>query len=302
MKWLWQRRRMFCGMVGVVLVLAGLTGTYWWFYKVAPVRRTMDPQWVLSHSQLEYWQQVQAGIHRGTWLHDDGFTVGHYGDKAWAEWIINHIRPDVEMEGCSGAPLMHSATSMRYITNQDAGGNADGWLDWWQQNGQKSQVQWIAEGFRPYGFVPDVAPKPEQIEALLELLGRPDDDESPDRLDHVQYNEFRWLRDSGFEPVAFALSDYTASDRLKPGLLEYAKYQRSYPQPYYAAGEGLGILPLQDNDADLTDYTTVELMRPRYRIGANTFIFVTTAVGIGLVLWSFRKRKTPPSIHENVEA
>ena len=80
-------------VAGFLLLLYGLYESYWWFYKWAPARHTLDPQWFLSHSQQEHWQEVQKGIHRGTWLHDNASTVGWYGDKSWAEWIMKHVNP-----------------------------------------------------------------------------------------------------------------------------------------------------------------------------------------------------------------
>ena len=79
--------------LSLLLLGLGMFCGYWWFYKLAPARRTLDPEWHASHSQREYWREVQKGIHRGMWLHDDGFAVGMYGDKAWAEWIMAHVKP-----------------------------------------------------------------------------------------------------------------------------------------------------------------------------------------------------------------
>ena len=44
-------------------------------------------------------------------LHDYGFAVGQFGDKSWAEWIMNHVRPDTRMD-CFGG---HKATAMRSL-------------------------------------------------------------------------------------------------------------------------------------------------------------------------------------------
>jgi hypothetical protein len=96
--------------------------------------------------------------------------------------------------GCA-APFNHSAFSMRHITNQNAGEDADGWLDWWQANRDKSQREWIADGFRQRGLSLDVPLRPAQTEALLELLSKPRPSDGRD--DFLRHNAFRWLRDSG---------------------------------------------------------------------------------------------------------
>ena len=101
MLWPEHKWRMLSGLLGVLLLLAGSFFAYWWFYKLGPARHTLDPQWVSSHSQQEYWREVQKGIRRGEWLHDDGVNVGMYGDKSWAERIMSHVSPGTSMD-CFG--------------------------------------------------------------------------------------------------------------------------------------------------------------------------------------------------------
>ncbi|MGO9806342.1 MAG: hypothetical protein ACLPKH_06440, partial [Rhodomicrobium sp.] len=48
-----------------------------------------------------------------------------------------HVEPGAFM-GCLGGQPCHSATAMQFITNQDAGQNADAWLAWWKKNKSKS--------------------------------------------------------------------------------------------------------------------------------------------------------------------
>jgi len=146
MRWIRQHWRGICRGIAVLLLLGGAFCGYWWFYKLAPSRRTLSPEWYSSHSQQEYWREVQKGIHRGMWFHDDGFTVGMYGDKSWADWIMKHVTPGQSMGCIAGGPC-HSASAMQKITNQDVGENADDWLVWWEKNRSKSQEEWIADGF-----------------------------------------------------------------------------------------------------------------------------------------------------------
>jgi len=231
------------------------------------------------------------------WFHDDGFTVGTYGDESWAEWIMNHVRPGTDM-GCFGRNLCHSATAMLLITNQDVGEDADAWLDWWEKNKSKSQEEWISDGFAQRGFKIHVPPTPEQVPILLTLLGSSETvtrDEmrfsaatNPSMAipEHTKYNAFRCLRDSGFDPVGFALSHRTISAEVERGLLVYAKYDRCWPEAI-----GVGILPFGKKDDGGEGYSLPVMLTPEFQITAYALIFAPLALGTALTAWSFRRRK-----------
>ena len=283
MKWLKQHWRAVCRGIAALLLLAGLFFGYWWFYKLAPTRRTISPEWYSSHSQQEYWREVQKGIYRGMWLHDDGFTVGRYGDKSWAEWIMAHVTRGESMD-CFGR-LCHSASAMRYITNQDAGDDADGWLDWWVKNKSKSQDEWLADGFCQRGFEIDVPPSPDQTPALLGLLGNSDMNESGGIIEHTKYNAFRCLRDSDFDPVRYAISNGPFSADVERGLLEYTRLERLWP-----TADGVGILSFGKTDDEYEDYAVPAMLAPKFQFAAYSLVFIPLLLGAGLLAWSFRKR------------
>jgi hypothetical protein len=284
MRWLKTNLRILAGLSGLLLLLTGLYYAYWWFYELEPARHTLDPQWVAGHSQQEFWREVQTGIHRGVWLHDDGFHVGVYGDKSWAEWIMNHVQPGTSMS-CLGGYPQHSATAMQFITNQDVGEDADPWLDWWEKNKSKSQEEWIADGFVQRGVKIGVPPTFEQILVIVALLANSDATDPASVPRYVRYNAFRYLRDTGFDPVEFALSHRTISGGTERGLVEYANWNRRYPEAI-----GLGILSLRKKDAN-NDGARAELVTPEFQTKANARVFVPLAVGTALLVWSFRNRK-----------
>jgi hypothetical protein len=284
-KWVSQHWRLLARLSGMFLILTGLFVAYWWLYKLAPARRTSDPDWLSRHSQREYWREVQIGIHRGMWRHDDGFAVGLYGDKAWADWIMNHVVPGASM-GCLGGEPCHSATAMRFITNQDMGLDADAWLAWWEKNGSKSQEEWIAYGFNERGFKVAVPPRPEETPILLDLLGSSETDESTAIPQHMKYNAFRCLRDSGFDPVAFALSNRALSAGIEQGLLEYAKRERQWP-----ATAGIGILPFGEDPGDWSSEHLPIMMTPQFQAAAYALMVATLGIGSGMIAWSFRKKR-----------
>jgi hypothetical protein len=269
-------------VIGALLVSIGIYAGYWWFYRLAPPRRTLDQDWVASHSQQEFWQEVEKGIFRGAWMHDDGYHVGIYGDKSWAEWIMNRTRPDTDMS-CFGT-YTHSATAMRYLTNQDAGEDGKDWLAWWEDNKNKSQTEWIREGFKQHGVAVDTRPSTEQTELLLGLLGRSETDEEDAIPAYVRYNAFRWLRDSGFQPVAHVISQEDLSAQRAAGMLEYERFLEHWPSAC-----NVGILRLEVDQHDQLNYE-IPLLTTRFQIGAHLAIWLPIIVGICLVAWSLRKR------------
>lgn len=290
--------RIVAGAAGVLLLAAGLWTAWWWFYTMAPVRRTLDQRWIDSHSQQEYWQEVQSGIRRGTWTHDDGFTVGWYGDKSWAEWIMARVKPGDSMY-CLGAVLFHSQSSMQHITNQDAGRDADGWLVWWAKNKDRSQREWMIDGFALHGVKVDFPPTPQQTETLLGLLGSAGDDEKSATPDYVQYNAFRWLRDSGFEPVPYLLSLDAVSEEASAGIRKYAQWEERFPRAC-----NVGILKFDSPGTGKVASTKSTrgwmfffsrrsenapgrvFLMPHYQLGVHATIWLPLAIGLGLVAWS----------------
>ena len=181
---------------------------------------------------------------------------------------------------------MHSATAMQFITNQNVGEDADPWLVWWEKNKSKCQTEWISDGFAQRGIKADVPPTADQIPALLMLLGS-SESEHVDCHNALKYNAFRCLRDSGFDPVEFALSHPPLSKDVKQGLAEYRKAYGNYPEEIR-----IGILPLRTNDATRSGPISA-MVTPEYQISANLLAFVPIAIGAILLAWSLRKKKLP---------
>ena len=161
-------------------------------------------------------------------------------------------------------------------------------IDWWEKNKSKSQEEWIADGFAQRGVTIDMPPTSKQTSVLLTLLGNSETNEAAAVPRHVKYNAFRCLRDSGFDPVEFALSlsHRTISGDIEKGLLEYAKWYRRYPEV-----SGVGILAFGKNDANKHG-PVAEIVTPEFQAKANARVFVPLAIGTALLLWSFRRRKS----------
>ena len=196
-----------------------------------------------------------------------------------------HLKPGMSM-ACIGPGLCHSATSMREITNQDVGDDAVAWLNWWDQNKSKSQMEWIEDGFRQHGLDVKVPPSSDHAMILLEFLGNSTTIGRDGVHRHLKYNAFRCLRDSGFESVAFAVSNRTVSAEIERGLLEYAKMDRRWP-----LASGVGILPFgvkQRNwDTDLRPI----FLGTRFQVAANAIIFGQILLGMAALIWSFKNKK-----------
>ena len=175
---------------------------------------------------------------------------------------MKHVEPGSYMNGPGN--LCHSVTSMQYISNQDQGGYADDWLDWWEKNKTKSQEQWIAEGFEQHGVKVNIPPTEEQRPRLLVLLNKSDPNNTS-TFDGLKYNAFRCLRDSGFDPVEYAISNPKMSDEIKRGLREYERLERRFP-----AVLGLGILPFAKQEVDLDSYGTSGLLTTQFQVIAYT--------------------------------
>ena len=285
MRWISRHQQGVWRGVAVLLLLSGFFCGYWWFYKLAPARRTLSPEWNTSHSEREYWREIQKGIDRGLWFCDYGYTVGRCGDKVWAEWIMAHVKPEMSMSSCMGSGLAHSATAMRLITNQDAGKNAEDWLRWWEKNKSKSQIEWISDGFRQHGLSVKIPPSPDQIPSFLELIGKPKTLGQSRADKHLRYNAFRCLRDSGFEPVAYALANRTVSPEVERGLLEYVQMKRPWPQ-----ASDVGVLPIGGKDASMEPRPLPFMLETRFQIAANAIVFGQILLGLAALLRSYKSK------------
>jgi hypothetical protein len=308
--------------IGVLFVLIGLYLACWWFYKLAPMRHTCDPEWCGVHSAAAGWKEMQKSAERGMWQHDVGILMGQYGNKAWAARIVQGLTPDTDMS-CFGN---HKEYALCGITNQDAG-SAEAWIAWWAKNKNKSQLEWIRDGFAERGValkipcphevtdaelrtrdepgdseteIPrfDNAPTHEQIEALLTLLGTPDPDVAEEATaenqgknagvpDYVKYNAFRWLRDTDFDPIEFLLSNKTVSVPVQRGVREYAAYQHRYPEQ-----DSIGILPFDGEPRDglIAAGDRGQIATPRFQRIAMLVIFLPLCLGAVLIALSLRRK------------
>ena len=288
MKWLNRHRRAIVRIIAVLLILVSAGASYFWFYLLAPWKRQLDHDWCKQHSTKAYWDEVVTGIKRFNWCHDNGRHAGVYGDADFMAWAMAHTKPGEDISSCAAG---HRDSGFRWLTNQNPGDTADAWLAWWEKNKTKSQVQWICDGFRSQGITVNIPPSPSDAVPLLTLLGNMnvDENESPEIPEYFKYNAFRWLRDSGFNPVAFALENVTDSsdEKIKIGLLEYRKFEERFPRK-----ERVGTLSFGEKDEDSAHECMIHSFQ--YRAIFNGLSFGPLLLGLLLFLWTFKKTK--PSV------
>lgn len=272
-----NRLRVIAGVFGIALLCNGLISAFHWHYNLAPKRRTLDPKWVSQHSGEEYWQEIQAAVRRGYCGHDDGFIVGHFGDERWANWIMSQVKPETSM-GCLGSFMPHADYAMSYITNHDYGENAEAWMAWWKLNSNKSQDDWITDGFKANGLTIDQVPTPRQTIMLLEMLAVPLPEEESG---HLRFNGCRRLRDAGFSVDAFRQSNPSAAKSLQAGIDQYVKYER------------LSALSTERDFAADQNRTPSKLIicQTEYKIWRLLWTWGSSTIGVLLILMSLGRRR-----------
>jgi hypothetical protein len=277
-------------VAGVLLVIAGLVVAYLWFYKLAPMRHLADSKWLETHSEKSRWLEEQKDYERmgsSPDLEFRGDRIGYYGNKEWFLWLEGKATTDKKFRVCGC-----TETAMALMSNQ----HADSWEEWTQTNKSRTQEEWIQAGFTKYGVSDHLPPNPSDTGPLLKLLGRkrwdflmggPQGTNAPDAIpSYIQYNAFRWLRDSGFNPMAFAVSNATvvASQEMTFALLRFARMSGEFP-----VGDKLGILTFGEKTDRHFEFGTPAFMAPWVRAVVYSLVIVLPLIGLLLVI--FRPRK-----------
>ena len=106
----------------------------------------------------------------------------------------------------------------------------------------------------------------------------------------MKFNAFRWLRDSGFNPVAFAISNATESTQteITAGLLEYFRRERIFPKRDHVGELTFG------EDRDLyADWTLPVMLQPRFKAGVYTLVFGLPCLAVAMIAWTLKKPRRP---------
>jgi len=288
MKWITRHSKFLRRACGCLLIGAGFFVAYWWSYKLAPMRRLADPEWRAAHSARARWQEEQKKYTRLSASPDlcfAGDKIGYYGDKEWCQWLIDkmHGGGSFRVCGCTETALMMMANR-----------HEQSWKEWADAHRDKTQEEWIQDGFAQRGIIVNLPPQPADTVPLLEVLGHrtwntlwggPQGTNAPEAFPtYFQYNAFRWLRDSGFDQTTFAVSYAPAlsSEVVRIGLMQYTKWNAAYPRH-----EGVGILAFGKKSDD-TSLWTPPLVTLRFQ--ATAWLLVTTPILVGFLVLCWRRK------------
>lgn len=248
-----------------MLIISGCmlgVGFWLWLY---PVTKAMAPDFDPYRSPAGFWHDKEHALRMGWWRHDDGLITGYFGGKEWVEKIIGWLRDGRDFTDCASG---HRDGALALITNHNVPTVEDqstAWLGWWELNRNRTQEEWIQAGFAENDIPIALPPSPNDWPRLLTILGAV----AGPKLSrggkaeqefvfpaHLRYNAYRWLRDSGFDPVKYAVFERatTLTGEHLGGLLEYRVQERALFQPplpgrlAFALPEKWGLLGYPDSE------------------------------------------------------
>jgi len=103
--------------------------------------------------------------------HDVILEIGAIGDATSVPSLIEALAKfgTVPREGQYGAidTRFYVLGALQSITNHDAGRNAEDWRQWYEKNKDKTQAQWIKDGFVEHGFPVSDPPDDAFVTALI---------------------------------------------------------------------------------------------------------------------------------------
>lgn len=285
------KSKKFQRILGCCLIVVGIVSGLGWFGWLKPIIDRADPLWSERFTRKTFWDQVQQHIRRYGWRHDDFVVVGKYGDKIWAEWIMAKAHAGEDIADCGD--VGHKDAALNYITSQNPAAKTNihttpFWLGWWETNKQKSQIEWIRDGLKGYGVQLEIPPSNKDYMPLLALLGNSSTNESDRIPGFAKYNAFRWLRDSEFNSIAFALSNINAHtpDSVRHGVISFHKYEKAWPRE-----DGVGLLEFSPSASDEVDSGFSYGHLRNVRVAAYSMMVFPALAGVCLLAFSARRPK-----------
>ena len=284
--------------VGILLVASGLLVAYWWHYRLAPMRRLADPSWLAAHSESARWKEEQKDYRRMGSSPDlcfRGDRIGYYGDKQWFLWLEEQIRNPESFRHCGCTEFALALMANRYDSS---------WEQWADANRGRSQEEWIRDGFLDFGATVHLPPTPDDTLLLLRLLSRKSwnvlwagsqGTNAPNAVpNYIQYNAYRWLRDSGFDPSEFDSSNPISTEAdITQGLVRYSQWKTAFP-----GNDMLGVLAFGRSSASSSDADVRPIIAKSWIVlGVDALIAVCILGGAVLVL-CFKKRKSDLKLSE----
>jgi hypothetical protein len=259
---------------GSLLLLTACALVFLWFFWLTPFKNLYSGDWERKHSNYARWIEDQKSIHHIGVTHDTGIHMGYFGGKEWTIWIMGHIKPGQDITSCEAS---HLGNALADMTNQQLGYQSDPWLAWWKTNQNKTQLEWIREGFASKGVVLQQPLTTNNILALLKsanlATNSPVYTNMPSGLrSSLRFNAYRWLRDSDFKAKDLDINSVTAEDKdqIIQSLIDYAEW-------YGIHRDDPGKLPINGNASRDRWPDAVFETRP-YRW---TLYFIITVAALG---------------------
>ena len=230
-----MKRSWFLLVAGVCVAVTSATGLVLFWFVAVPALRSEAPEFYPAQSIEGLWRQRERLLKLGTWAHDDGWRVGQFGGKEWAKPLIDYLASSREL-GCSSG---HREVGICYIANREPMEDENlgrNWLRWWEEHKNESQEQWIRDGFVELGVNVSLPPTAMDWGPLLTVLGAEPGPMPPNvrprklYSESARYNAYRWLRDSGFDPVKYLVDriEQPLDPTIRLGLEAYQKFSQSF--------------------------------------------------------------------------
>jgi hypothetical protein len=290
-------------ITGVSLLVLGCLTCTLWFYILTPAINIHDPEWIAKHSEKGCWEEerklFQWNSVRTYFYHWPCHHVGssRYYDYANRDDILQYYDLNHPVKLCCAQAAMSCPTNWKFGTREE-------WDAWMKVHRDESQEEWIKSGFEKHGVIVHLPPQQEDIEPLLILLGRSvsnsaqtdkdgenahtqnDSGETTSTPYYVEYNAFRWLRDSRFSPVEYALDNPKAANNelIRKGLEKFEKLYGYYPRE-----AGMGILSFGESKYARDMMMIPYMATPRMKFLWTTLALLPLLLGIPLLIFT-RKR------------
>ena len=163
-------RAWLCAMAAAALVaVASLSAFY--FLLLRPIRQLQALDLDADPATLR--EACHRAIRFPPAGHDAYAYLAYVGDETSVPRLIRALRwapPPDEGWICTWSFCLRA---LRVITNQDVGRTHEAWEAWYEANGHKSRLEWIADGFTARGYDAAVGGGEATVRALLAALGKP---------------------------------------------------------------------------------------------------------------------------------
>ena len=275
-------------IAGVALLCIASVLAFLWFYVLAPWRNLHSWSWLKNHSERRKWVEVQRQLKRTGADHDSSIGVGYFGNEKWTKWVIQSLKPSYELRSCGTWPY-HLPDALPLMTNQELTNDAE-WIAWWETNKNKTQVEWIRDGFARAGIELQRPLTTNNVITLLKLIApsakfpaTTNTMRAPRQA--LRYNAERWLRESGFRYPGFDLASVPAEDRdvVTWGLVTYAFWLGEH-------WDDPGRLQFSRDDDSGSPFIEPWFNRPLYSWLINSILIVMAVGGVFLLRLASKRK------------